>query len=106
MMRRSWLTPRALICGSIGSASLEVVIGFDASRALTLQGMFNPVTGRAWDIAPGADVSLTAGGGPVTLTSSGAVTFLSANAQSTEFGVTLTFNFEYRAQRSLISARV
>src|SRR6266480_163179 len=37
---------------SIGSANLELVVGFDASRTLTLQQLFNPVTGRAWDITP------------------------------------------------------
>ena len=88
---------------SIGSEQLEVVIGFDASRTLSLQRMFNPVTGRAWDITPGADVTLTAGGERVALTSSGAVTFVSATAQATEHGVTLTFSFEYRAQRLLFT---
>ena len=88
---------------SIGSEQLELVIGFDASRTLALQRLFNPVTERSWDLTPGADVSLTAGGERVTLTSSGAVSFVSATAQATEHGVTLTFNFEHRAQRLLFT---
>src|SRR5439155_3364090 len=36
----------------IGSANLELVVGFDASRALALQRLSNPTTGRVWDIAP------------------------------------------------------
>jgi alpha-galactosidase len=88
---------------SIGSASLELVVGFDASRTLTLQRLFNPVTGRAWNITPAADVSLTAGGERIALTSSGAVSVASATAQATENGVTLTFTFEHRAQRLLFS---
>jgi alpha-galactosidase len=88
---------------SIGSADLELIVGLDASRALTLQRLFNPVTGRAWEIAPGADVSLTAGGERIALTSGGAVSFVSASAQSTDNGVTLTFTFESRSQRLLIS---
>ncbi len=35
----------------------------------------------------------------MTLTSSGAVTFVGATAAATEHGVTLTFTFEHRAQR-------
>jgi alpha-galactosidase len=90
---------------SIGSEQLELVVGFDAQRTLALQRLFNPATERAWEIAPGADVSLTAGGERIALTSSGAVSFVSATAQATEHGVTLTFNFEHRAQR-LAFARV
>jgi len=84
---------------SIGSEELEVVVGFDSSHALALQQLSNPVTGRAWDITPGADVTLTAGGERITLTSSGAVSLVSTSAQSTDHGVTLTFTFEHRAQR-------
>ncbi|MCU1386038.1 MAG: hypothetical protein JWL71_4735 [Acidobacteria bacterium] len=88
---------------SIGSATLELVVGFDASRSLVLQRLFNPVTGRAWNITPAPDASLTAGGERIALTSNGAVTFVSATAAATEHGVTLTFNFEHRAQRLLFS---
>jgi alpha-galactosidase len=88
---------------SIGSANLELVIGFDASRTLALQRLFNPVTERAWSITPAPDFSLTAGGERIALTSSGAVSFVNATAAATEHGVTLTFNFEHRAQRLLIA---
>src|SRR5438034_4115350 len=72
---------------SIGSANLEVTIGFDASRTLALQRLFNPSTGRTWDITPGPDLTLTANGERVALTSSGAVTFVSATALANEHGV-------------------
>jgi alpha-galactosidase len=90
---------------SIGSANLELVIAFDPSRALALQRLFNPVTGRAWNITPGPDFSITAGGERIALTASGAVSFVNATAAATEHGVTLTFTFEHRAQR-LVFARV
>ena len=88
---------------SIGSASLELVVGFDASRTLALQKMFSPSTGRAWDISPGADAGLTAGGDRIALTSTGAITLVSTSAEATDNGVTLTFTFESRAQRLAFS---
>jgi alpha-galactosidase len=90
---------------SIGSANLELVVGFDASRALALQRLFNPANGRALDITPAPAFSITAAGERVTLTSSGAVALVSGTAETTEHGVTLTFTFEQRAQR-LIFTRV
>jgi alpha-galactosidase len=90
---------------SIGSADLELVVGFDASRALAFQRLFNPGNGRALDIAPAPAFSITAAGERITLTSSGAVALISDTAESTEHGVTLTFTFEHRAQR-LIFTRV
>ena len=88
---------------SIGSANLELVVGFDTSRTLALQRLFNPVTGRAWSITPAPDFSITAGGERVALTSSGAVGFVNATAAATAYGVTLTFTFEHRAQRLLFT---
>jgi alpha-galactosidase len=86
---------------SIGSATLELVVGFDATRTLALQRLTNPVSTRSWNITPAADFSINAGGERVTLTSSGAVTFVNATAAATEHGVTLTFTFEHRSQRLL-----
>jgi alpha-galactosidase len=88
---------------SIGSGEFEAVIGFDASRTLVLQRLLNPAAGRAWEITPAADVTLTAGGERLALTSSGAVSFLSADAQATAHGVKLSFTFEHRAQRLLLT---
>ena len=88
---------------SIGSANIEVVFAFDASRTLTLQQIFNPETGRAWDITPAADVTLVAGGAAQPLTSSGSVAFVSALADSTGDGVKLTFTFQNVSQRLLIT---
>jgi alpha-galactosidase len=88
---------------SIGSANLELVVGFDASRTLALQRLFNPANGRALDITPAPGYSITAGGERMTLTSSGAVSFLSADAVATDHGVTLTFTFEHRAKHVLFT---
>ena len=88
---------------SIGSKEFEAVIGFDASRTLVLQRLLNPAAGRAWEITPAADVTLTAGGERIALTSSGAVSFLSADAQATAHGVKLSFTFEHRALRLLFT---
>ncbi len=88
---------------SIGSATLELVVGFDSSRTLALQRLSNPVTAREWGITPAPDFSITAGGERITLTSSGAVTFVDALAVANELGVTLTFTFEHRAQRLLFT---
>ena len=88
---------------SIGSANLELVVGFDANRSLTFQRLFNPSSGRAWEIAQAPAFTITAGTERVTLTSSGAVTLVSAVPETTEHGVTLTFTFEHRAQRLLFT---
>jgi alpha-galactosidase len=88
---------------SIGSATLELVVGFDSSRTLSLQRLFNPVTGRAWNIAPAPDFSITAGADRIALTSSGTVSLVDATAASTDNGVTLAFTFELRAQRLLFT---
>ena len=90
---------------SIGSTTLELVVGFDSSRTLALQRLSNPVTGRAWNISPAPDFNITAGSERIALTSSGAVAFLGAAAAVTDHGVTLTFTFEHRAQR-LLFARI
>src|SRR5262249_17422280 len=77
--------------------------GFDATRTLTLQRLFNPVTGRAWDIAPMAAGGFTAGTERIALTSTGAVTLVSVSTQTSQFGVSLTFLFEHRSQRLQIA---
>lgn len=88
---------------SIGSGNLELVVGFDASRTLALQRLFNPVAGRALNITPAPDFSITAGDERIALTSSGAVAFVNASAAATDHGVVLTFNFEHRARRLFFS---
>jgi alpha-galactosidase len=88
---------------SIGSTNLELVIGFDATRTLSLQRLFNPASGRSWNISPAADFSLTAGGERVALTSSGAVSLVNATGVATEHGVVLSFTFEHRALRLLFT---
>ena len=88
---------------SIGSAQLELVVGFDAAHTLTLQRLFNPVTGREWSITAAPEVGFSAGTERVALTATGAASLVSITPQATEFGVTLTFVFEYRAPRLLVS---
>lgn len=88
---------------TIGSRELALDVGFDARHALTLQGLSNPVTKRTWDIAGGADTSLTITGERIALTANGATSFVGASAEETELGVRLTFNFEYRALRVRIA---
>jgi alpha-galactosidase len=84
---------------TIGSSNLSLTIGLDTTRALALQRIANPATGRTWDITPAPDFGITAGGERVTLGSAGTVTFVAADARTTDFGVVLTFSFEQRAQR-------
>jgi alpha-galactosidase len=88
---------------SIGSAQLEIVLAFDAAHTLTLQRLFNPATGREWSITAAPEVGVTAGTERVALTTTGAASLVSITPQATEFGVTLTFVFEYRAPRLRVS---
>ncbi|HMF98161.1 MAG TPA: alpha-galactosidase, partial [Vicinamibacterales bacterium] len=88
---------------SIGSAQVELVVGFDTTRTLTLQRLFNPANGRIWDVAPAAAGGFTAGTERIALTSSGATTLVSATTRTTQFGVELTFLFEHRGQRLQIA---
>ncbi len=88
---------------SIGSENLELVVGFDATRTLGLQRLFNPSTGREWPITPGADVTLTAGGERVSLTTSGGASLVGTTAVADGRSVTLTFSFELRAPRLIVS---
>ena len=81
---------------SIGSAGLELVVGFSASGTLTLQSLSSSVTNRSWDITPGADVSLGLDGEDIQLATRGTVAFVGATAEANEDGVRLTFNFDHR----------
>ena len=88
---------------SIGSASLEVTIGFDAARVLALQRIANPAAGHTWDIAPGPDASITVGGERITLGNTGNISLTATDARATDSGVILTFTFELRASRVQIA---
>ncbi len=88
---------------TIGTDDLELTVGFDALRTLTVQKLVNPVTNRAWDIAPAPDTSVTLAGETLTLTASGAsVSLVSTDAQVAGAGVLLTFTFEHRARGARI----
>ena len=86
----------------IGGADLELTVGFDASRTLTVQKFFNPTTGRTWDITPGADTTVTIGGDTITLAASGSTALVSTDVATTDFGVRLTFTFDQRARGARI----
>ena len=80
----------------------------ERARELGLDNLrfFSPVPKeKLAGIVGAADVTLTAGGDRIALTSSGAVSFLSAEAQATAHGVKLSFTFEHRALR-LVFTRV
>src|SRR5256885_1662934 len=62
----------------IGSEDLELTVGFDASRTLTVQTLVNPTTGRKWDITPGPDTTVTLAGETLTLTASGTLALVSS----------------------------
>ncbi|HZP49107.1 MAG TPA: glycoside hydrolase family 36 protein [Vicinamibacterales bacterium] len=82
----------------IGSTDLEVTIGFDTSRTLSIQKLFNPTTGRAWDVTPGPEAPVALGASTFNLTASGGSTSLaSAEAATTDAGVLLTFTFDHHA---------
>src|SRR5258708_2602511 len=89
---------------SIGSADLEVVIGLDAARALAVQRIWNPSTGRTWNLLPAADSTITVDGRRLTVGATGGFAFTGASAQTREHGVLLTFTFQDRA-RDLLLAR-
>jgi alpha-galactosidase len=84
---------------SIGSTNLEVVIGLDASHALAVQRIWNPSTGRSWNISPGPDAAITIDGRPTTVGAAEGFTFAGVAAQTRAHGVLLTFTFEDRGRR-------
>ncbi len=89
---------------TIGSREVALVVGFDASGALTLQRLSNPRTNRSLDITPDADVSITAAGTRFALAArSNGLALAGVDAEETDNGVRLVFTFEHRALRLRIS---
>jgi len=87
----------------IGSADLELTVGFDATRTLSVQKLLNPSTGRAWNITPGADTTVTLGGDALALTASGSgLSLISTEPAATDTGVVLTFTFQQAARGARI----
>lgn len=82
---------------SIGSANLELAIGFDTSKKLILQKLSNPATARVWNIDTAADATVTLNGELVSLADGTVSSFLGAQAVETSAGVRLTFTFEHRS---------
>ena len=84
---------------TIGSRQLELVVGLNQDRTLTVHRLSNPVTDRSWNITPDADVSLTAGGERIRFGNAGVMSLLSVAAVTDLHGVQLTFTFEHRLLR-------
>src|SRR6516165_567881 len=55
---------------TIGSGHFEVAIGFDDSNRLTLQHLWDPQSGREWEIGETPDIAVTLGGQRVPLQTS------------------------------------
>jgi alpha-galactosidase len=87
---------------TIGSRQLELVVGLNQDRVLTLQRLSNPVTGRAWKIRPDADASLTASGEHIAFSNQGVMSLVSVAAGADAHGVRVTFTFEHRLLRARV----
>ena len=88
---------------SIGNATIELVVGFNASKTLVISALSNPSSGSALDIAQPADTSVTIGGDTLPLNESNdKMTLLSAAADETDAGVRLVFTFRHRVLGTLI----
>jgi alpha-galactosidase len=88
---------------AIGSTGIEFVVGFDASKNLVAERLWNPSTGHALDIDGSPDTNVTIAGDRLLLNqSSDKLSFLKADAQATDAGVQLVFTFEHRILHTLI----
>ena len=89
---------------AMGSAGLELVIGFNAEGTLALRRLWYPATGRVSGVGADVEIGLTIGGENVALQESGkAVGFLRATADETGTGVRLSLTFEHRASHALLT---
>jgi alpha-galactosidase len=88
---------------AIGNGSIQLVVGFDASRNFVVQSLQNPTDGNTLDIDQAADTSVTIGGDRLLLNqSSDKMTLVSALPEETDNGVRLTFTFQHQTLHSLI----
>ncbi len=88
---------------AIGNGSIQLVVGFDASRNLVVQSLQNPAAGNTLDIDQAPDTSVTIGGDTLLLNQSNdKMTLVSALPEETDNGVRLTFTFQHQTLHSLI----
>src|SRR5216684_4973689 len=88
---------------AIGNSSIQLVLGFDASRTLVVQALQNPAAGSTLDIDQAPDTSVTIGGDRLLLNQSNdKMTLIGATSEETDAGVRLTFTFEHHTLHTLI----
>jgi alpha-galactosidase len=80
---------------TIGSAGLELAVGFGADHLLGFQALSDPVSGKTLNITPGADLTLTANGTAVRLGTSSPMRLVSVQPSADDRGVRLVFTFEH-----------
>lgn len=89
---------------SVGSAGLELVVGFNSQGVLSLKRLWAPETRRVWPVRAESEAPLTLDDQEVPLQEQGNRTqFLRAIAEETDVGVRLNLTFEHRASRTLIT---
>ena len=89
---------------AIGNATIQFVVGFDASMNLVPQSLTNPATGAALDIDQTPDTSVTIGGDRLTLNESNpTMSLVSTSTDVTDTGVRLAFTFEHRVLHTTIT---
>ena len=88
---------------AIGNGSIQLVVGFDASRNLVVQSLQNPNAGSSLDIDQAADTSVTIGGDHLVLNQSNdKMTLVGSLSEETDNGVRLTFTFQHQTLHTLI----
>jgi alpha-galactosidase len=89
---------------AIGDATIQFVVGFDASGNLIAESLTNPASGAALDIDQAPDTSVTLGGDRLTLNqSNGKMSLVSTATDVTDTGVRLSFTFEHKVLHTKIT---
>jgi alpha-galactosidase len=87
---------------AVGNGGIELLVGFDGSRTLVVQQIWNPSTGTVLDVDQAPDASVTLNGQKLLLQQSDKLTFDGATAEDIGNGVRLTFSFEYKPTHTTI----
>jgi alpha-galactosidase len=87
---------------AIGNSNIELIVGFDSSRTLVVEQLWNPATGHTLDVDQAPDAGITLGGQPLVLQQSDKLTFTGATAEDTGTGVRLTFAFEQKSTHTTV----
>ncbi|HEX4346622.1 MAG TPA: hypothetical protein VHZ73_03580, partial [Vicinamibacterales bacterium] len=89
---------------AIGNATIQFVVGFDASMNLVPVSLTNPASGTVLDIDQTPDTSVTIGGDPLTLNQASAkMSLVGTSMDVTDTGVRLAFTFEHRVLHTTIT---